>query len=321
MRLFIARNYKRVAIFSMACISSVYFLAGCDKISFLSPKKGASQKAQASLSTVKGTVIAKVNNIPITLEELNRYIDIYNASIDLRQDLTPEQKKEATIESRDKKIDYLKTILVRQTVFYQEALDRGLDRKEEITQVLERYRVALLAQELQNDLIKNIEISSAEVEEAYKNNPQLFREPEARKVREIVFKGEDEARPALIELLQGGDFASMARTRSIVDSRNNAGDIGSIKKGARGEAYAGFDDIVFSPALQKGAISSVFKGPEGYYIVKIEDVKEGKVVSLSEAWDTIKAILLLRKQKEALDTIYSQISSKSKIEVYEGEIK
>lgn len=305
----------------LVSVGALVWGTGCDKLGFPNSKKAAQNKDVPAMVTVKGTIVAKVDNIPITLEELNRYIDIYNGSIDLRQDLTEKQKKEAKIEDRDKKVEYLQTVLVRQAVFYQEALDRGLDKKEEIKQILERYKVALLAQELQGEMIKNIEVSSAEVEDAYKNNPQLFREGESRKAREIVTRTEDDARQILIELLQGGDFISIAKTRSIGTSAKNAGDLGFIKKGARGDTYAGYDDMVFSPALQQGAISSVFKGPEGFYIVKVDEIKEGKVVALSDAWDTIKAILLLRKQKDELDKVYGQLSAKSKIEIYQGEIK
>jgi peptidyl-prolyl cis-trans isomerase C len=313
---------KAIAFFIVVFLFSIFSL-GCDKIDFLNPKKLLEQKSKPASTTVtvKGTVIAKVNNIPITLEELNRYLDIYNASLDLRQDLTPEQKKAAKIDTREKKLDYLKSVLIRQAVFYQAALDHGLDRKQDIVDVLQRYRIAVLAQEMQNEIVKNLDVSSAEIEEAYKNNKNLFREPESRRVREIVTKTEDEAKQILIQLLQGQDFISIAKTSSIADSAKNAGDLGFIKKGQRGEQFTNFDEVVFSPALQQGAISSVFKGLDGYYIVKIEEIKEGKEVSLSEAWDTIKTLLLARKQQAELDKAYSKLSGESKIETYEGEIK
>jgi peptidyl-prolyl cis-trans isomerase C len=316
---------RQAIIFPIVVFLFSIFSFGCDKIGFLNPKKLSVSKNKAEPAAgvaVKGTLIAKVNNIPITLEELNRYIDIYNASMDLRQDLTPEQKKVAKIDTREKKLDYLKNILIRQAVFYQAALDRGLDRKEDIVDVLRRYKIAVLAQEMQNEIVKNLDVSSAEIEEAYKNNKSLFREPESRRIREVVTKTEDEAKQILIQLLQGQDFISIAKTSSIAESAKNGGDLGLMKRGQRGDHFANFDEIVFSPALTAGAISSVFKGPDGYYyMVKVEEIKEGKEVSLSEAWDTIKTFLLVRKQQEELDKIYSKLSSESKIETYEGEIK
>ncbi|MFH1458427.1 MAG: peptidyl-prolyl cis-trans isomerase [Candidatus Omnitrophota bacterium] len=299
--------------------TSSIFLLGCDKIDFLNPKK-PSAKAKAPAHTVKGTVIAKVNNIPITLEELNRYIEIYNASIGLRQDFTEEQKQTLKIDTREKKIDYLKTLLIRQTVFYQAALDRGLDRRDEINEILERYKVAILAQAMQDEIVKNLETSSAEAEDAYKNNLDLFKEAQVRKVREIVARTEDEAKQMLIELLQGGDFASIARSRSIVESAKNGGDLGEIKIG-RLESFPEFDGVVFSPALQQGQVSSIFKGPKGYYLVKVEAIKEGRQVPFSEAFDTLKAYLLAQKQQMELDKAYDKFYAEDKVEIYEGEIK
>jgi parvulin-like peptidyl-prolyl isomerase len=81
------------------------------------------------------------------------------------------------------------------------------------------------------------------------------------------------------------------------------------------------DEVVFSPSLQQGQTSSVFKGPKGFTIVKIDSIKEGRQVPLSEAFDTLKAYLLAQKQQQELDKAYSKLSSEAKIEVYEGEIK
>lgn len=309
-----------VRIFGLAIFfAGSIILVGCDNIDFLKPKK-PSAAAKAPAYAVKGTVIAKVNNFPITLEELNRYVDIYNASVDLRQDLTPEQKQTLKIDTREKKIEYLKTLLIRQAVFYQAALDRGLDRKEEINEILDRYKMAILAQEMQNEIVKSIDIGSAEVEDAYKNNKDLFKEAQVRRAREIVTKTEDDAKQILIELLQGADFSTIARTRSVAESAKDGGDLGEIKKGRLG-SFSEFDEVVFSPALQQGQISSVFKGPQGFYIVKIESIKEGRQVPLSEAFDTLKAYLLAQKQQRELDRTYSKLSSEAKIEMYEGEIK
>jgi peptidyl-prolyl cis-trans isomerase C len=313
-------NYGIFLITILIFIFSIFFVS-CDKIDFLKPKQPAAVKQQTAAPVVKGTVIAKVDSLPITLEELERQVTVYNGIVDSNKDWPEEQKKAARIDTREKKFNYLKDLLIRQAVFYQAALDRGLDRKPEIGEILERYKIAFLAQEMQNEIIKNVDIGSAVIEEAYNNNKSLFKEPESRKVREIVTKAEEEAKQALIELLQGGDFASIARSRSIADSAKNGGDLGFIRRGQRGEQYLTFDEIVFSPALQEGSLSNVFKGPDGYYIVKIEGIKEGKQVSLSEAWDTVKAFLLARKQKEELDKVYSQLYREHKIEIYEGQIK
>lgn len=313
---------KCVFLFSLPVIIS-FILTGCDKIDFsrlFKPKKD-DKKPPVEAMTVKGTLIARVNNIPITLEELNKMVEIYNINIAARDDLTEEQKNAAKIDTIEKKISYFKEGILRQRVFYQAALDKGLDRKEEIIEILDRQKIVTLATAYQEELVKNLDVSYTDVADAYNMNKDKFKEAETRRIREIVVRTQDEARQILIELYQGADFSSLAKTRSIASSAKDGGDLGYISKEQRGMQFLTFDEVAFSNALQKGSISSEFKGPDGYYIVKIEDIKGGRQIPLAEIQDLIKARLLLGKQLEELDKTYRKLYSEYKIEIHEGEIK
>jgi parvulin-like peptidyl-prolyl isomerase len=310
---------QRTVLISTVCVL-ILGLAGCDKIKNLLGSTKPSVKSGEQYA-VKGTVIARINNLPITLEELNKEIDLYNASIDYTQ-LPDEEKKKAKIDTREKKLDYLKNVMIRQRMFYQAALDRGLDRRDDIEEILQRDKIAILAGEMQREIINSLDVTPAEIEDAYKSIKEQLKEPESRKIREIAVASEADAKQILIELLQGGDFASIAKSRSIAASKDNSGDLGYITRGKLGEKYAAFDEAAFSNSLGQGAISNVFKGPEGnYYIIKVENIKEGKQLSKDEVSDRIKELLMSRKQKESLDKAYADISGKSKLEIYEGEIK
>lgn len=311
-------KYRWILVLVAVCLFSI--LAGCDKISSLfggGTKPVKPPKTGVSLPAVKGTIIAKVNNIPITLEQLNSYVAFFNKSVDSRDDLSEEEKKAKKIETREKKIESLNA-LIRQIVFYQAALDRRLDQKEEIIEILEDNKIALLAGEMQREIVKDIEVSSAEIEEDY-NAHKYIKKPEQRRISEIVTKTEQEAKDVLIKLLSGTvDFVSLAKGGvSIAESAANGGDLGYITRGQRGRQYAVFDEVAFSPALQRGAVSSVFKVPQGYAIIKVEDIKESEVYSKSE----IKEWVLARKQQDELDKAYSKYEQDYKIERYEGEIK
>lgn len=308
--------FKKGILLMCICLG-IAVLSGCDKINSL---LGKGTKAQAP--EVKGTIIAKVANIPVTLEELNREVDAYNTSIDFSTDLTEEEKKSAKIDSLERKKEYLSKVLLRRMVFYQAALDRGLDRKEEIRDILDKTKTTILSQAMQEEVIKNIDVSVAELEDYYKQIKDKLKQPESRKIREIVTRTEGEARQILIELLQGGDFSVIARERSISQSKQDGGDLGYITRGKRGEQFASFDEVAFSPALQQGAVSSVFKGPNGYYVVRVEGIKEGKQLTLAEVQDILKKNLLSIKSQEELDKFYREASSeKVKVEIYESSIR
>jgi len=295
-------------IFPSLCFFILSLLIGCDKIGISKPKL---KEAFTPSVAVKGTVIAKVNNQPITLEDLDKEVEAYNS-------IVPEDKPEAKITTRDKKIDYLKNEMVRRTLLYQEALNRGLDRNEDIVQALEKTKQDLLVMELVRKEAEKVEVSSKEIEDYYNNYKDQLKEPEERQVREIVVGSEQEAKDILIQLLQGTDFSTLAKDRSKSASAKNGGDLSFIRQGQKS---AQFDAVVFSDSLDVGKISSIFKGPDGYYIVKLEAKRGGKQKSLNEMWDDIKRGLTFLKQQKKIEDLLGKLSRDSKLEFYEGEIK
>ena len=301
---------KRVAVFFIFCFT-LSFLIGCDKLDFLNPKKPVKETKATSGAAVKGVVIAEINNAPVTLEELDQDIAAYNS-------IVPQDKPEEKIATREQKINYLKNELVRRILLYQEALSRGLDRKEDLIKVLEKTKQDLLVVELIKQEAEKIDVSSAEIEEYYNTYKDQLKEPEERQIREIVVATETEATSILVQLLQGADFAALAKDRSISASKKNSGDLGFIKKGKKPTQ---FDNVAFSDTLDVGRISNVFKGPDGYYILKLEAKRGGKQKSLSEMWDDIKRGLTFLKQQQKIDDLVGKLSRNAKLEFYESQIK
>jgi len=290
----------------------LFGLYGCDKIFGASSKKPVSARRQTQATLpVKGTIIAKVNNTPITLEDLNQEVEAFNAMV-------PQDKPEAKITTREKKLDYLKNELVRRALLYQAALDKGLDKKDDVTRALEKTKEDLAVVELVKDEAAKIEVTSAEIEDYYNRYKEQLKEPEERQIREIVVPTEAEAKDILIELLKGSDFAELAKQRSKASSAANGGDLGFM---AKGKKFAQFDAVAFSDTLDAGQYSNVFKGPDGYYIIKLETKRGGKLRPLSEMWDDIKRGLTFLKQQQKIEDLVGKLSTTSKIEIYEGEIK
>ena len=286
-------------------------ILGCNKL----PGSGSAGKLELKLPTQtaqpKGPLVAKVNNIPIGLEDFNQEVDIYNANV-------PVDKPELKLSTREQKINYLKNEIVRRTLLYQDALDKGLDRNEDVVRALEKTKMDLLVLQLIKEATQKVDVSSKEIEDYYNNYKEQLKEPEERQLREIVLSSEQDAKDVLILLLQGGDFAALAKERSSSSSARSSGDLGFIKKGKKSVQ---FDAVAFSDSLEVGKISSIFKGPDGYYIIKLEAKRGGKQKSLSEMWDDIKRGLTFLKQQQAVEELIGKLSREAKIEIYEGEIK
>ena len=79
--------------------------------------------------------------------------------------------------------------------------------------------------------------------------------------------------------------------------------------------------MAFSSTLEVGKFNNYFKAAEGYYILKLEAKREGKVKSLSELWDDIKTGLTFLKKQQKIEELISKLSSSAKIEVIESAIK
>ncbi len=287
-----------------------FAMTGCDKLNFSG--SSGSAKSVSAPPPVKGTIIAKVNNYPITLEELNQEIENYN-------NMVATDKPEAKIVTRDKKIEFLKSEMVRRVILYQEALARGLDRKEDVVRALEKTKQELLVMQILRDESNKIEVSSKEVEDYYNTYKEQLKDPEERQIREIVVPTEQEAKDILILLLQGSDFATLAKERSKAASAKDGGDLGYMKKGKK---TAQFDAVAFGDSLEVGKTSNIFKSADGnYYLIKFEGKRGGKQKSLGELFDDIKKVLTFIKQQQRVEAVISNASKDAKLEFFEGEIK
>ncbi|MCX5706998.1 MAG: peptidyl-prolyl cis-trans isomerase [Candidatus Omnitrophica bacterium] len=301
---------RKSAGFFIVLFSFAFILFGCDQISKLSPKKDVDRKS-ASAITVKGAIVAKVNNIPLSLGDLSQEIEAYNAAV-------PADRPELKITTREQKVNYLKNEMIRRALLYQEGLDKGLDREAEVTAALEKTKMQLVVLELIKQETEKIDVSSKEIEDYYNTYKEQLKEPEERQIREIVVPSEQEAKEMLILLLQGSDFATLAKERSKSSSAKQGGNLDYIKKGKK---FAQFDGAAFSDTLEVGKISSIFKGPDGYYIVELEAKRGGRQKPISDMWDDIKRGLTFLKQQQKIEALIGKLSRDAKIEVYEGEVK
>lgn len=287
-------------LFILAC-------AGCDKFQnppFISKKKTLQ---------VEGTIIAKVDDLPITLEQLEQEIQNYNS-------LVP--NPEAKITSREQKVSYLNDQLIRRYLLYLEAKAQHLDEQPKAQEMMRNMEITVLAEQLFQREIGNLIVASSEVEEFYNlYYKEQSRQEEERRIREIMVNTEAEAKDILIELLKGADFSALAAQRSKAQSASNGGDLGFIKKGQRGPDFIRFDDIAFSASLDKSQISNIFKVKDGFYIIKVEAIKGGQAKPLSEAWDEINNFVLISKQQQKLKEISDKLLKTTKVVVYEDKIK
>lgn len=295
-----------IIIFTVSCSA----MFGCDRINKLfegtspkTPPKVTTAAPAPTEETPQGTKLAKVNSKIITYEEFEQNIKNLKA-------LAPDYKIDS-FETRKELLNQM----INQELLYQEAKSRGIQSRKEVKELFDAFLRRAVVEQLLIDTAENVTVDAQEIETFYNQYKDQLAEPEQRRVREIVVSSEDRARDALIALYQGQDFATLAKERSIGDSSSNAGDIGFIVKGQRGSDYAKYDEIVFS--LDKGQPSSIFQGPQGYYIVKVEDIKEQKSKLLTDVWEDVKKSLLELKQRQRVQDLTDKLRGGANVEIVE----
>ncbi|HNX80715.1 MAG TPA: peptidyl-prolyl cis-trans isomerase [Candidatus Omnitrophota bacterium] len=288
-------------------------LVGCNLLA-AKPKEPVKKEKVAVVKSmaVQGPIVATVNNMPITLEDLNDEVEAYNRLID-------QQKTGKKITTREDKINYLKEELIRRTYLYQEALARGLDRDEKIQRSLEKVKMELLVRELLNQLMESVQVSNQDARTFYDKNQDYFMKPEERRISEIAVPSEQEAKDIYIQVLQGADFAGLAKEKSKASSASAGGDVGFITPDDKRPVE--YYSAAFAPTLDVGKITNIFKAGNDYYILKLEEKRGGQLQAFSELQDRIKAALVNDALSKKIKDLVGKLSAEGKLDLNEGEIK
>lgn len=287
---------------------------GCDLIN---PPKKTSKKtltpaaanSPSPTSTTPSTVtadasapmpqdaVARVGNWTLTTEEFDQHLKMIKEGYP-EFDATKPGVKTSILET-----------MVRQELLVQEAQEKGLSQQKEIEDAVEELRRNLMAQDALNRLVKDITVSEKDAKEYYDQNKEIFVEPIQWKVREIVVAEEGIAKNIKVQLLQGGDFGEIAKMQSKGKTAANGGVLPEFTKAP----FAAMQTVLSS--LEVGASSDPIKGPEGFYIVKVDEKKGGIPKAFEEVKKPLMEGLTEKMQQEAVLKHFEELKLKTKVEI------
>jgi len=160
-----------------------------------------------------------------------------------------------------------------------------------------------------------VSVSDQEVEQFYRENPDLFRVPAEFTLREIVLLTDESNKQAKLEQIQklhaeatqpGADFEALAKEHSDAGTASSGGLLGPAKKG----------DL--SPELERaaldtpvGQVSEILEMSYGFHFVRVEARTEERLRGLDEVRDTIRANLENRKYVELLQEFLARAREES----------
>lgn len=262
----------------------IFCLLACEKFQ---GKNTGSQGVDGSL------VIAKIGNVRITVKEFQRK---YSS-------IPPQYKMLFTGEDGKKK--FLDEI-IKEKVLAEKARNIGIDKKEEIKEVIEDIKSNILAKEMfamkNEEIAKSAAVTDEEVEKEIKTSSTIA------SASHILIKDENKAKDVLKKIVKGEDFKKLAQEFSEDPSvKNNNGDLGTFSKG---DMVPEFDKAIFT--LKIGDVNSeLVKTDFGYHIIKrTEPAKE-----------EVKNRLIAKKQTDSLNSWMDEIKKEVSVEISEDILK
>ena len=277
--------------------------SGCDKLPNLGdyfsskPKTPTTQSPSSAMpgpTSVPGSMAdraktpASAANVLISIGDWTITIDDFKQRVQALKEAYPDFNVNDT-----EQVKLVLEELIRQELLVQDAEKKGLGQDKDIATAVTEFRRTLLIREDAVKIVKDVQPVTDQEAQAYYNDPKNdpdFVEPTKYNLREIVVKTEAEAKQVLADLYNGSDFNEMVK-KSIGKSVAKNGVVENIE-------FEKMDSVVAT--LDTGGISSVFPGPEGYYIVKLEGKTGGGKLKYEGIKDELKNVLTIRKQQQEI---------------------
>jgi len=306
---------KKATVF--VAILSLSSILGCDQVSYFKDYFTSGEHKQKSVATTPKSssgspknvaqqaqwtpnTLAQVGNWTITIEEFNQRLSNLKQAVPSFDIGSTEAKKQILEE------------LIRQQLLLIDAENTGLAKRKDIVEAVEEFRKTVLIREMATKIAEGTgEVTTLEAQDYYNENKEFIVDPPEWRVKEIVTETEDGAKEILIELLKGTDFSEMAINRSTAESKRNGGELDLFVQ----PPFVEMGNQLIS--MESGDVSRVFKGPQGYYIIKLEEKVGGEPKDFVKIKDEIITGLTIIKQQQALVDYIDSLKQKTKIKTNE----
>jgi len=111
---------------------------------------------------------------------------------------------------------------------------------------------------------------------------------------------------------KGEDFATLARKESQDESTAASG--GLLPEIIRGQMPKTIEDAAFS--LKPGAVSGVVESPAGFHVLRLEERRPSRRLSLEEARLGLIRLLVEQKRDERVAELVKSLRAKARIEIH-----
>lgn len=196
----------------------------------------------------------------------------------------------------------------------------GYESRPDVRRAAERAQEEVIVTKMHDEIVKDVKVDDAKLKDFYeKNKEQLVTDPGAR-LAVIILSTEEDAQNVYKELEQGGDFARIAKTRSIDSTTAERG--GELMRPVYKRSLQQFpelEDVVDS--LDVGSFSKPMMvppgfGPQGYMIVKVLEKIPSRQMEFDEVKDMLQSRVLQLEQDSVFGDWLKEQMQEYKVEIY-----
>jgi len=163
------------------------------------------------------------------------------------------------------------------------------DRLKELGMSMDEFNRRAETQALLDALVRqSIRITDEEVLRYYTTHQKQFRHGPRARARMMLFQSRANAEAVMTALRAGGDFAGLAKALS--EDPATAGEGGDMGWFEAEDYAAPISKMAFS--LKPGQVSPIFRGPDGWYIIKLEAKQPAGIEPLEKVAGRIRARLV-----------------------------
>jgi len=212
--------------------------------------------------------------------------------------------------------------LITQQMLYKEALAAGWEKSPDVAEQIERLKQGLIAESYLQSLTKIPDgfPSDQDVKAVYEARKDQMNVPKQIELAQIFVavsqeadKAEQEKARARIDEVakaaKSGDFAAIAREKS--DERETASRGGAVGWLALPQIQPEIRAKVSS--LPKGGLTEPVRLADGWYVVKVLDVKEPHTASLEEVKDQLVKLLRNERTRANREAYLSKIQQQKPV--------
>src|SRR5690606_5907415 len=182
-----------------------------------------------------------------------------------------------------------------------------------VEQLAEQLRINLTIRAL---IASEIVVTDEEVRQVFDANPAQFARQEMVRARHILVDTREQAEALRAQILDGADFAQLAREHSTdPGSGPNGGDLGWF---GRGVMVAPFEEAAF--ALPVGRVSEPVETAFGFHLILVEERQEAEEPAFTdEVAELIRTALVDQKVEQRWGPWLQALRTGADVEIYIGD--